>query len=467
MGLRRRIGWVMIAYGGCLVAVLGLATFLTLTRNEDDVLSQRLMLEFDHLVDQLANSPGGRSAAGELETRDYVSRAWLGDSALPESLRRARESIPKSPSELQEGEMFPGSVDSFVMRRRVRLHDSDRWLTVWLDASTIEAQDVWPVRLVRILLIGLATALVATLGLSLVLSRIVVNPLEELTSRVRNGEDESLESSLRETDFHDEIGELAGALSRSTARSASFLKREQNFARNVSHELRTPIAVIQSALELAEARGDEPTEPLRRIRRATERMSSTTEALLWLARERRSGEHPKLHPLTVPSETVASEAADSPAADSQPASSPAVAPECRLADVVNDVFDLVRHLASGRGVTLVHDLPKVYQVRAPAVVLRVAIDNLVRNALDHSDGSEVRVSLVRDRLEISRSGPSDGPSSIASELDGDHVGSRARGFGLQIVEEICERYGFALEFSKNRDSCAVLNLRARFEDSES
>ncbi len=406
MGLRRRITWALALYGACLLAVLVVGTIVTLTRTEDDVLRRRVEHELDHQLERMAAGPLPR---GELATRDYLTRAWLGERSLPPELAAVASRFSPTVTEFQEDDLWEGSADVFVVRRAAPMQGgAEVSFIVLLDATSVEAQDVWPRRLQGVLLFGGLVALAATAILAVALGRVIVGPLERLTRAVRRSQGRALEQEVASIPLRDELGELGDALSRASARSEAFLEREKNFTRNVSHELRTPLAVISTSTELLEGHVSEgvPAGPVERIGRAVRRMQDTTEALLWLARE-------------------------------APEDAPEGFGDCDARALVRETLDLARPLAQPRGVELVSEIPRGARVAVPSGVLRVALDNLVRNAIEASTDATVEVALGESGFEVRN--PSGGADHESAVGEG---GERPRGFGLRIVEEICSRFGW-------------------------
>ena len=248
---------------------------------------------------------------------------------------------------------------------------------------TVEAQEAWPVRLRTILAAGSATVIVVTLALGLVLSRIAVVPLEKLMALVRNSRGESLRLQVRGAGFRDEIDDLARALGDASARSEAFLDREQNFTRNVSHELRTPLSVIRGAVELLLSKAGVASS-----NEGQRNEGGVTGEALLESTAHRAGWSPRPKPC---SGSPASEARTRRRANRGLAWSQTLSATCSSSmsrrQSVSVSGSRVRSSA-------------VLVAPAPASVLRVALDNLVRNAIDSVPGGvvEVRSEIDDDSL---------------------------------------------------------------------
>ena len=129
-----------------------------------------------------------------------------------------------------------------------------------------------------------AASLLASLLLSLWLSRRLVTPVVQLTERVRDN------ASLEESELcarKDEVGRLARAFASREQSLKAFLVREQLFTGDVSHELRTPLTVLQGCTEILEIRVRDAnlTPVLSRMQKTLATMTGTVATLLLLARK--------------------------------------------------------------------------------------------------------------------------------------------------------------------------------------
>ena len=194
------------------------------------------------------------------------------------------------------------------------------------------------------------------------------------------------------------------------------LEREQEFLTALSHELRTPIAVIGAALDLLATRDDMPDTGIRalgKIQKANLNMKSLTQSLLQLWRK-------------------------------QPPSSPGR--EMSVAAAIKQ--------ARTECCRLHPDSPPDFRLTATGdpslttqpTLLRVLINNLLRNACQYGLHAPIEIALYDDRLRITN----------AKNPDRDHLqGEREYGYGLglYLVEQICLH---------NSWQCAIDNSPAQF-----
>jgi len=200
------------------------------------------------------------------------------------------------------------------------------------------------------------------------------------------------------------------------------LRRERDrldeFASVVSHDLRNPLHVAQGRLELA--REDAESEHHDAIANALDRMDGLVEDLLALARE---------------GETVRNR---------QPV---------ELADLVEDCW---RNVASGDAtIRIESDLV----VQADRSRLRQLLENLFRNAIDHSgDDVTVTVGETTDGFYVEDDGPGISPEKRDRVFEaGYSTAYKGTGFGLSIVKEVAEAHGWEIRVTDGS------NGGARFE----
>ncbi len=222
---------------------------------------------------------------------------------------------------------------------------------------------------------------------------------------------------------YDELNRIGARLQSAFQRIAALLEKEHRFLRNASHELRTPIAVIRANMELLERIGTDSQlqRPLERITRASRGMQQLTETLLWLSRD--SGQQPALKRM---------------------------AP----ADLIDQCIEDLQYLLTDKPVEL---LRYYYseghnEQSLPATPLRIVLNNLIRNAFQHTQEGDVRILLEGNRL------------SISNRDNGEPEDNKDDSFGLGItlVQQICDKLGWPLTLvPRDGGITATLELSAR------
>lgn len=227
-------------------------------------------------------------------------------------------------------------------------------------------------------------------GLSFWLARYLsspVPPLRQATRRLSAGDlGARVEGDV--ADRRDEIGELARDFNAMAERIEALVGSQQRLLRDVSHELRSPLARLSVALELARGKaGEAAAKPLDRIEREAGRLDQLIGQLLLLER-------------------LEAGAGGGDAVEFE------VGP--LLAEVVADAgFE-----AAANGSQVRFDATNEGRVRHRRELLRSAFDNVIRNAVHHSEpGSVVEVDLATDDDGVEVSVRDHGPGIAADELE--------------------------------------------------
>ncbi|WMC11581.1 HAMP domain-containing sensor histidine kinase [Oceanimonas pelagia] len=271
---------------------------------------------------------------------------------------------------------------------------------------------------------ALAVLAVWILGfwLSRRLSRQILQPVSRLArdvARLRQQPGARLQGHYPD----DETGVLARTFEDYAARLHTLLQREQQFSANASHELRTPMMVIRGALDMLRETGSgraAERRQLNRIEGALHDMQQQVELFLQLSR---SPEAATRHDTPVP-----------------------------LGRLAASCIEAWQARAHARGLTLelkaeggAGDGPAL-----PATLTAAVINNLLRNALEHTSEGRVELCLGPDWLAVIDSGAGIDPEVLARVRERGISGGAGFGLGLAIVERICEHQGWRLSLAPNR-----------------
>ncbi len=255
---------------------------------------------------------------------------------------------------------------------------------------------------------------------ALIVARTVARPIERLTQaslKVAVGERQAALPLPRGK----EVRELTQAFE-SMRRELEERDAVEALASDLGHELKNPVAAIRASAEVLEDAIDEDPEAARRFARrileAADRLDTLCQDLLDLSRLEARG----LGEPDAPVDLVA---------------------------VVGAALEAQRALAAAAGVALVAELPERASARGEARWLRVAVENLLVNALHFSPAdAEVRVTLGRAsggwEIAVHDRGPGVEPA-LRGRLFERFVGSRhgegGTGLGLAIVRAVAEAHG--------------------------
>ncbi|QDV09613.1 Sensor kinase CusS [Planctomycetes bacterium Poly30] len=280
--------------------------------------------------------------------------------------------------------------------------------------------------------IGLATLDVALILVSALLLFMGVDlglkPMLSLAKDLETAStsEEALELSWAEVPR--EMKPVKDALLRLLERVDEAFQREKRLGGNIAHELRTPIAELRAAADVALMKSNSRSaleDAVRTSRAIAEEMETVVHAILRIWRARSGGARERLcivDPFQVLDSCVAG-----------------------LASVARDRRIAVR--VSG---------DRALQVLAPSHMLGLALDNLIRNAVEHAvEGTEVECSVeaVAGRVQVQVKNQQFG----LSEADGPFVRepfwsrelnvrqSGNTGLGLALVDALGEACGFDLD----------------------
>lgn len=404
-GLPRKIRIAFIVQSALASLAVLLGAYLVTAVIKYNLISTLLKDEAAHFW-QLHAISSTQSPPNTSTIRGYLLPAGKSKLTLPTYLRKLPDGFYELNRQNQlmlvqsrpEGTLYLGFLRSHAQH-----------LAFWFGAV--------PVLLVLLAVYGVS-------WLSYRMSKRLVSPVNWLARRVANWDPRDPHASdLAPThlpaDLQGETRQLALALYAMAQRVGEHVKRERNFTRDASHELRTPLTVVRVATDMAIA--EEGISPrmgrsLRRIQRATQDMEAVIDAFLILARE------------------------------------PEVTPQSELFDVaelVQQEVEGARELLGSKPVQIEVRLIDALQLYAPPRVLRVVLNNLLRNACAYTDSGSVLVEVRRGGIRVCDTGIGMSEQDRARAFEPFFRGAperpRGAGLGLSIVHRLCDRCGWRVE----------------------
>jgi signal transduction histidine kinase len=274
-----------------------------------------------------------------------------------------------------------------------------------------------------ILVLGLAgigiIAIAAVVGGLLV--RRLSRPVEELRGWATTiGHDDAPPPPARSG--VSEIDDLQTALTEAGDRIRELLRRERSFSSHVSHQLRTPVTAMRVAIEAElDAPRSDSTVVLHESLRALERLESTIESMLALAR------HDERSPAW-----------------------------CDVGALVSEHADRWRptYAAAGRDITVrAATQPGEVDVAAVGHIL----DVLLENALVHGRGPVV-VNVRRSGGSIEVDVGDEGPSDLGSDPFSEVRIDTGHGIGLRLARTLAESEGGQLRLLEVEPTTFRLSL---------
>jgi two-component system, OmpR family, sensor histidine kinase ChvG len=288
---------------------------------------------------------------------------------------------------------------------------------------------LWTLRL-DLFEIVLVASLVAA-GLSLLFAGTITRPLARLRAEAEQLTDAAghLRRRFRGSTRQDEIGDLARALERLTARLDHQLAASERFAADVAHELKNPLAAIRSASELA-ADAEDPADRVHLARLVAQEVGRL---------ERLLGQIRELGHLD--------------SAEPTRAANPVA-----LGPLVDELLAVFRERFPALAFARTGGTPEA-TVHVPAELLARLLENLVDNAASFSpSGGRVEIRLAAEGDEAVVTVTDEGPGIPESHLGRifdrffthrPEGGPRHDGLGLALAKAIAERHGGTLQ-ARNR-----------------
>ena len=263
----------------------------------------------------------------------------------------------------------------------------------------------------------------------------LVRPVRDLAERMQAIDPRAAGARLPTTYKREEIRIIAQASNAHLERVEQFIERERSLLDQASHEFRTPIAVIAGAIDVLKQTPlpDASRPALSRIEHAVEDLSETMVALLYLARESEPG--------TAPEEVTA------------------------LHDLLPRLAQDHQHLLRGKSAHLSFGELQPTYITVPEAMVRIAVSNLLRNAIENTDAGRVELALRDGIISIVDSGSGFDPVEAARRYRDTLRRSapvRGQGLGLFLIGRICDHYRWKLsiESAANGGTQATLDVSA-------
>jgi signal transduction histidine kinase len=384
-----------------------------LLRLQRDTIAATRGVDLSRAPDQI-ELPRFNGAIGIYNTRG-TKIAGAGPPSADQTTRsaiRLREPTSSTPNgrllvaaPLLSGEAVTGAVRAERSQAGVTGHAHSAWLA----------------------LAGLGAGVVALAVLAaLWLGRRLTRPLETLAAAARRVGEGDFAARAAATGIP-EIDDVGTALNSSSERIGELVDRERAFTADASHQLRTPLAALRLELESESLRSADPPAALTSALTQVDRLQSTIETLLAVARDAPTGEQ-KVD-LTEAIDELEERWHGALAADGRP---------------LHTVFEIAHPIAA----------------ISPAVLTEI-IEVLIGNA--HSHGAGAVTVTVRDTgdayaVEVHDQGPGFGPDADQAFRRG---AGNGHGIGLALARSLAHSQGASLQISSPGPGPTVSLLLAR------
>lgn len=395
--LRRRLVASLVGYIAFLTMAIAVHGYIVNERAEALIWETLLQAQFAHVLDQ-------RRAGQPLGNPEDPSLEVFSGAAMPAALATLSPGI--------HDEVAVAGRERVLMVRDV---EGDR-VVVALDIADLERKESELSAMV-VLSTGLLIALLT--GVSIWGVGRWMRPLQTLARHIASLDPRHGHERLPAVaGSSEELAIIANAMNTYLARNERFLEREREFLHTASHELRSPIAVIAGAAQnaLGDAGLSASTRAqIARIRCTANDVESLLALLLVLAKD--------------------------------PARLADISERVALHELIGPIVEDHRYLCREKALTVRTAQLTPCQVLAPPLIVRAAIGNLLRNAIENSDRGEIVVRLSADAL-VCIDDPGHGMtpeeiSMIYSRLarGGERDGG---GIGLALIGRLCEHFGWRL-----------------------
>ncbi|MFD1438306.1 HAMP domain-containing histidine kinase [Acinetobacter sp. ANC 4282] len=195
-----------------------------------------------------------------------------------------------------------------------------------------------------------------------------------------------------------------------------FIQREREFTGDVSHELRTPLTILKGNVQLCQARYGHD-KALIRLNNTIEDMQLLVDTLLAIARNKTNDLSTEL---------------------------------CMLSEIIEDLVTDLDTVSASKGMSIevqdeVGEQPRLLYPSMTKMVL----SNILRNALNYSQGSEIHIIQQKNKIVIADNGigislPNN--AKVQALTDSQlSLTAKGHGIGLQLVQKLCKQLGWRVE----------------------
>ncbi|MFY2786959.1 sensor histidine kinase [Rhodococcus sp. MALMAid1271] len=407
--LRARVAAATALGATLVVAALAVVTSVAISRNNVNQLDERLTAASQVLI------PTSTTLEAFL---DQLSGAFAV------TIRSGDIVVASTPTRLPALDTGSQTVDVNGQRFRVYTAESTAVssISISIGVPAIEAQQVTDEQQRQVILLGLAAIAVST-GLGWLFGGRAVKPLVTLTRQVSAQPPTAPETRTGVTEADElavAIGGMLTRLNEAQDRTNAALDTARDFAAVSAHELRTPLTAMRTDIEVLRTLDLEPAqqqEILGDLERTQGRVETTLTALERLASGELSSEGDRI--------------------------------ETDIIDICDVAAQDAQRLHPGLDIR-VETAPDVeITMRALPTGLRLAVDNVIGNAVRHGDATSIVITAERTddtvRVLIDDNGSGVPPSERETVFGRFERGTRAAkggsGLGLALVAQQAELHG--------------------------
>ncbi|MDB4920473.1 HAMP domain-containing sensor histidine kinase [Mucilaginibacter sp.] len=293
----------------------------------------------------------------------------------------------------------------------------NKYYKILIIESKVETEDL--IRIIFAITIGVILLLLLIL---VVINRLILNrlwqPFYNIMSELRLFNIADSKQIPKLGNNIDEFKELNNVVIDMAARAKNDYQDLKVFTENASHELLTPIAVINSKLDTliqTENFSDRQSKLLNDLYSAVSRLNRLNQSLLLLVKI----ENKLLH-------------------DKQ---------QINLRELVDEMIIQFEEIFNDKDLKLTYELDDK-EIYASRYLVEILLSNLISNAIRHNKhGGEVIINLNAESLTIQNTSDNEPlPDEKIFTRFHKSSGSEGSGLGLTISRQICENFGFTLDY---------------------
>jgi signal transduction histidine kinase len=251
------------------------------------------------------------------------------------------------------------------------------------------------------------------------LSKKIWEPFNNTLNKLKNFDllrDNKIE--FEKTDIEEFI-HLNNELEKLIRRNISIYYQQKSFIENASHELQTPLAVLKSKVEILlqnEKLSEDQSLIINSIHNQLSRVSRINKNLLLLAKIEND-------------QFIEEEQVD-------------------VKDVIDESLEILVDYIIAKDIRLNIEKSVGLMLKCNRALMEILINNLLINAITHSQtNATLKIQLVNNLLIISNSGEAKlTKDSIFKRFSTISNTTNNSGLGLSIVQEICKRYDWEIEY---------------------
>lgn len=329
---------------------------------------------------------------------------------------------------MSHGEAYHVS-DEEVATLGVKEHDNEGIFLIFIAAENeVVQKNLADLRNTLVALVLIYMLLVYSIGLWY--ASYPLRPLKRMADRMRQIDTYTLSERLEEPGEKDEIWDVAHSFNRMMDRIDTAQKVQQNFISNASHELKNPLTAIIGEIDVTlqrERSNEEYKEAMRVIEHEADRLNRLTLRLLHLAETSYTDNRPLMA-------------------------------DVNLAELISGLMEDYRITHPERKfVVTIEAEAESLSVKGNAQLLRIAISNLLDNAIKFSSGAvEVRSGRGENGISVAVSDTGIGipEQDVESLFIPFFRSDNARlvpgfGIGLPLVKRIMDMHGADLRVASS------------------